>query len=416
MSAKDLIADHARALLAQPSDLDLWLALCDVLAEAGEDRAATDSYADLGDSAATIGQVALAVACARTLADRGDDKRAAKLIARIAKLHAAGARRVDPDSAATPPAPPGAPGTGTTSDPDASDDAGDGADDALLLARDAIRAARWTATPSSQKKRAPIPLISALEAAELRELCAVMRLCRREPGDVVMDVDQNAAELYWIARGEVEVSRDGKVLGPLFAGAFFGEIALVGGGKRTARVTCTGPVWLIMIPADAVEKVAAKTPRLAEILARYARSRLLANVMQLSELFAALDDDEKQALLPRFETRLVNAGDAILREGEANDTLFVVVSGSVEVTSGGEALASLGTGAVVGEMSLISRQPASANVTAATDTVVLCLGRDDFDELAVRHPSLLAEAYKLLTGRERSRHDAHVYDAETLII
>lgn len=413
MSAKDLIAECARELLEHPSDLGAWLGVCEALSAAGEHAAAADAYADLGDAASTLGQVALATACALHLAYHDENKRAEKLIARIAKHHAAGARRVDPNTVAKPPAPPAA---RQDREPGADEEASPKEDQAILLAKDAIRGARWEASSRQPKKRPPVPLISALEPDELRELCAVMQVVRAKPGDVVMEVDQKAAELYWIARGEVEVSRDGHVLGALFGGAFFGEIGLVGGGRRTAQVTCQSDVWLIMIPAAAVENLASRAPRLAEILAQYARSRLLANVMRLSELFSQLDEDERESLLPRFQTRLVRKGESILSEGEANDTLYVVVSGSVDVDAEGEILASLGTGAVVGEMSLISRNPASANVTATTDAVLLCLGRDDFNELAVSHPSLLSETYKLLTAREKSRQDAQVYDAEDLII
>src|SRR5678816_4178900 len=68
-------------------------------------------------------------------------------------------------------------------------------------------------------------------------------------GARIIDVGEPAAALYWIAHGTVAVTRaaspaasperpeDWTVLGELHSGAFFGEIALVGGTRQTARIT-----------------------------------------------------------------------------------------------------------------------------------------------------------------------------------
>jgi CRP-like cAMP-binding protein len=73
-------------------------------------------------------------------------------------------------------------------------------------------------------------------------------------------------------------------------------------------------------------------------------------------------------------------------------------------------------GDAVGEMSLIKRQPATADVVATDSSVLLALGREQFDTVAVNHPGLLAEVYKLLVTREKENRDAIVHDASELII
>jgi CRP-like cAMP-binding protein len=66
------------------------------------------------------------------------------------------------------------------------------------------------------------------------------------------------------------------------------------------------------------------------------------------------------------------AGETIIAEGEAGDTAFLIISGSVEVTieSSGKAknVGTLKAGDVFGEMSLIDPGPRSATVKAVSDT------------------------------------------------
>ncbi|HUH03207.1 MAG TPA: cyclic nucleotide-binding domain-containing protein, partial [Kofleriaceae bacterium] len=231
-----------------------------------------------------------------------------------------------------------------------------------------------------------------------------------------MDVGQPARALFWIARGAVQVTRGEHQLGELRSGAFFGEIALVGGTTRTAAVTCLEESWLLEIPAADVEKLAARQPKLAKVLAEYARARLLANVMRTSELFLRLDEGERKELLTRFTTRMIEPGGMLIERGVPNDTLFVLVSGQAEVRDGKTHLATLTPGDGVGEMSLLSRRPAVADVIATDAVAVLTISRADFDQVAVKHPGLLAEVYRLKVEREHANTDALIHDAEDLIV
>ena len=87
------------------------------------------------------------------------------------------------------------------------------------------------------------------------------------------------------------------------------------------------------------------------------------------------------------------AGERLLRQGGANDCLFIVESGALAVTrdssdgSTGALLATLGPSEVVGDMSLLRGAPVSANVDASTTTGVLVI-----DASVVRsRPELFAE-------------------------
>ncbi|MBF0176326.1 MAG: cyclic nucleotide-binding domain-containing protein [Magnetococcales bacterium] len=63
----------------------------------------------------------------------------------------------------------------------------------------------------------------------------------------------------------------------------------------------------------------------------------------------------------------------LIREGDTDDALFIIMKGSVEVTQESHPqsiLAVLETGAVIGEMSFLTKHPRASNVTAREETIV----------------------------------------------
>ena len=86
----------------------------------------------------------------------------------------------------------------------------------------------------------------------------------------------------------------------------------------------------------------------------------------------------------------VKAGDTILAEGEAADEIVLLLDGMVEVDVGGDALASLGPGAVLGERSSLEQGKRTATVRAVTNCRVVSylaadLSPEDLRELAAGH-------------------------------
>src|SRR4249920_1066150 len=99
-----------------------------------------------------------------------------------------------------------------------------------------------------------------------------------------------------------------------------------------------------------------------------------------------------------MQTIKFNAGETILSEGEAGDTAFLIVAGSVEVSIGEGAKAkTVGTLAgvdVFGEMSLIEPGPRSATVKAVTDTECIVTTYDEFIASIQANPERAVEFMK----------------------
>jgi CRP-like cAMP-binding protein len=105
------------------------------------------------------------------------------------------------------------------------------------------------------------------------------------------------------------------------------------------------------------------------------------------ELFEGLSTSEIDAIIAICQTRRFRRGDLLTVEGEVGNELFIVMDGIVEVIVEGkksnpQVLVNLGTGQLIGEMSLVDRGLRSATVRAIHDpTIVQVIQHQDFHQL-----------------------------------
>jgi len=103
--------------------------------------------------------------------------------------------------------------------------------------------------------------------------------------------------------------------------------------------------------------------------------------------------------LARLPQRAVRRGEVLMAEGSAADALYLVETGRFRVARGGVELAEIGAGSVIGEISFFTGQPRTADVIAARDSVVLEIGRAEYDTLCAETPDLAAS----ITGEMAER-------------
>jgi NTE family protein len=108
------------------------------------------------------------------------------------------------------------------------------------------------------------------------------------------------------------------------------------------------------------------------------------------EIFRDLEDAERARLAAELETLNLKRGDVLVRQGEMADALYVVVTGRFSVTVAGrrQMIAELGPGQPVGEIAFLAGGVRTATVTALRDSLVLRLGRAEFEELSSKNPSI----------------------------
>jgi small-conductance mechanosensitive channel/CRP-like cAMP-binding protein len=119
------------------------------------------------------------------------------------------------------------------------------------------------------------------------------------------------------------------------------------------------------------------------------RERLLAAI----DLFAALTEDERRELAAGTSTRTYGDGEAIVRQGEAGQSMFVLCSGGaiVVLESDRRQVATIEAGGYFGEMSLLTGEPRSATVLAKGDAVVIELDAGQFRRLGERDPGAVEQ-------------------------
>jgi SulP family sulfate permease len=121
-----------------------------------------------------------------------------------------------------------------------------------------------------------------------------------------------------------------------------------------------------------------------------------------SDLGAGLSAEQVRQLAEVMPLRPLAAGEALFRQGEAGDSLFVVGRGTVSIrlpgSDGlpGKRVAAFGPGVVVGEMALLEGKPRSADALADSDCELFELRRSDFDRLAQSTPVLAQQLLRTL--------------------
>ena len=123
-------------------------------------------------------------------------------------------------------------------------------------------------------------------------------------------------------------------------------------------------------------------------------------------LFARLEGRQLHRLAELCVPRNYESGEEIVVEGSTGLGLFVITSGRVEVTRGtGDdkvVFAELGSGDLLGEMSLVDDQPRSATVRTLEPTTCLLITRGSFQSLVDREPEIAWCIVPVLAGRLRA--------------
>jgi CRP-like cAMP-binding protein len=288
-----------------------------------------------------------------------------------------------------------------------------GGDPAAIAQRARDRAMDLSAFVQYPEQFLPVPFFSELPPTVFPAAIQSLRLIRAVDGDLVIREGQLGTAFYFVATGEVRVvaragNNKGVERGRLHEGSLFGEMALLTEQARTASVQVVGEADLLEIDRAAIGRLCAEVPVLNERLDKFARERLLKNLLATSPLFKPFDHQQQMELLKRFEGHDLEPGTVIIREGDAGQGLFVILLGEVEILrrdpAGRErAVAKLGAGEVFGEMSLLGDKPTTATVRTLSRTTIMFLGREYFRRLVQALPPLRQYFEELSKHRRRAR-------------
>ncbi len=103
------------------------------------------------------------------------------------------------------------------------------------------------AEPSAVTQISKVPIFSECSKRELAIIARASKVVSHKEGTVIAREGERGIGLFLILEGQCKVSIGGKTKAKLGPGDFFGEVALLDGGPRTATVTAMTPVRLIGI-------------------------------------------------------------------------------------------------------------------------------------------------------------------------
>jgi CRP/FNR family cyclic AMP-dependent transcriptional regulator len=111
-------------------------------------------------------------------------------------------------------------------------------------------------------------------------------------------------------------------------------------------------------------------------------------------LLGILDDSDIEWLGKSGDSRLLEGGATIIVQGKPVDSLFIVLSGELQVYSKGLEIARLQSGEIVGEISFVDSRPPLASVKALVNSNVLAINAELLRAKLAKDSSFASRFYR----------------------
>jgi len=120
-------------------------------------------------------------------------------------------------------------------------------------------------------------------------------------------------------------------------------------------------------------------------------------------LFNRISEEDVGKILAKGLTMQIKKGSVIFYEKSTGNTMYVILSGTVELYEKKKHLATLHTGEMFGEMALISDEPRSATAVAGEDCTLFVISETTFHELMTKKVAISHAANIIATLSQRLR-------------
>lgn len=123
-------------------------------------------------------------------------------------------------------------------------------------------------------------------------------------------------------------------------------------------------------------------------------------ILRRTDLFGSLDEERYQELAGKVHVKIYGEGEAVVRQGEAGDSLFIVKRGKVNVRVDDASVGTLGEGEIFGEMSLLTGERRKATVEAEGEVRLIEISKEDIEPIIRSDPKILDGLSAILAERE----------------
>jgi CRP/FNR family transcriptional regulator, cyclic AMP receptor protein len=119
-----------------------------------------------------------------------------------------------------------------------------------------------------------VPLFSSLSDSDLRELASWFDVHTASQGVRLAGEGAAGYSFFILTRGRAVVTSGGANLATLGPGDFFGEIAILGNGRRSATVTTTSPATFLVMFGTEFRRLQQAQPEIAAHIEEAMRQRV----------------------------------------------------------------------------------------------------------------------------------------------
>lgn len=130
------------------------------------------------------------------------------------------------------------------------------------------------------------------------------------------------------------------------------------------------------------------------------------------EIFSPLTDEEHVNLVENMHEKLFKEGDALIKRGEQGDSMFILMEGLLDVYvpsgngDGDVCVGQIQPSEFFGEMSLLTGEPRSATIKAASESLVYVIGKNDIVQILQKRPELGTRISHVVAERQLKTSNA----------
>ncbi|KAJ3285853.1 hypothetical protein HDU79_006991 [Rhizoclosmatium sp. JEL0117] len=260
---------------------------------------------------------------------------------------------------------------------------------------------------------AGFPLFASFPQSTLEQISLSSYELKRREGQIIITKGEEGAEMFFIVEGSVVVVVDGKELSVLKRPVFFGEMGVLLKFQRTATIIAKTDVVLAVVTKQKLDEIVSlANPAVQLILEEFTTNKetwwkqqqyiksqekfgaeFVNNIarkdLKSLELFSEAPEKFLDSLAMTLKCLTYKAGDIVIYHGEEADSMYFVLSGTVEVVGNtGVVHAEIGPGSFFGEVGILLNMKRTASIRAKIESRLFKLQKNNLDEIVSEYPTV----------------------------
>jgi len=267
------------------------------------------------------------------------------------------------------------------------------------------------------------PCFANYSLVEIRQLANLLTEWKYEAGEIIVVENALIENVYLIASGQLEVTREIKIknkltqkikasivpVAVLYEGDAIGlnETGFFSTtGKRTATVRAITDAILLRLDLHDLQHFLQQHAHLQATLYTSAEHMLRMQLIKHILPFSRLSAERLKWLAERVETVGANEGDIIFHQGDKGECCYLIRSGQIEISAEDKEgnphqLAILSSPALFGEATLMTHSPRNATARALKKTELFMLRHEYVTELIEKDQDVAQIFMLLMVDRSR---------------